>query len=70
MDFSLFYNKIHHLPLSVQKQIMEYIDGLLAKTPPKKRKRTKPTFSWEGGLSGMKKKYTSVELQHFANQLR
>ena len=28
------------------------------------------TFSWEGGLAGMKDKYSSLDLQHQANDWR
>jgi hypothetical protein len=33
-------------------------------------KKGKLTFDWEGGLSDLKEKYTSVELQHKAMEWR
>ncbi len=36
----------------------------------KEEKREKFRFDWEGGLSELKEKYTSVELQHKALEWR
>ncbi len=45
-------------------QVIEYIDFLLSKQPP----RSKMNVDWAGGLAD--DKLTSVELQHLANEWR
>jgi len=58
-------DKLEELPSDVQKEVLDYIDYLLQKH--KKYTSTKKfKFDWEGGLSELKEKYTSVELQHKA----
>lgn len=37
---------------------------------PERAKKSKFKFDWEGGLSNLKEKYTSVELQHKALECR
>lgn len=63
--------KLQSLPLSVQKEVMNYLDFLLnkysAEKTSKKKKSAKLKFDWEGGIAHLKKNYTSVELQHKAN---
>jgi hypothetical protein len=55
--------KLEELPDDLKKEVMDYIEFLLQKYG-KRRKKEKFSFDWEGGLSEMKDKYTSVELQH------
>ena len=66
--------KLQSLPASLQKEAMDYIEYLIVKYKPAKTKKgskkAKLKFDWEGGLSDLKKNYTSVELQHLANELR
>ncbi len=62
--------KIKKVPPHLMPEIMDYIDFLINKygTSPKKKKPFK--FSWQGGLSEISKKYTSVGLQHKARDWR
>jgi hypothetical protein len=55
--------KLEELPDDLKKEVMDYIEFLFQKYG-KRRKKEKFSFDWEGGLSEMKDKYTSVELQH------
>jgi len=61
--------KIEELPEGLKKEVLDYIEFLLQKHK-KRVKRRKFKFDWEGGLSELKKKYTSVELQHKALEWR
>lgn len=61
--------KLEELPEDLKKEVLDYIDFLLQKYKKKTRKR-KFKFDWEGGLSELKEKYTSVELQHKAMEWR
>lgn len=61
--------KIEELPEDLRKEVFDYIEFLLQKHN-KKAKRKKFKFDWEGGLSELKKKYSSVELQHKALEWR
>ncbi len=54
--------KIRELPEPLKREVMDYIDFLLKKYGKKCAKKFK--FDWEGGLSELREKYTSVELQH------
>jgi hypothetical protein len=57
-------SKIDKLPEHVIPEISDFIDFLLKKYGEKKINKNKFKFDWEGGLTGIKDKYTSVELQH------
>ncbi len=61
--------KLDELPIDIKREVMDYIEFLLQKYG-KKVKNGKFKFDWEGGLSNLKKKYTSVELQHKATEWR
>lgn len=69
MNNKLVKDKIGRLPGSLQTEVLDYIDFLLKKYKQKVKKE-KFRFDWEGGLSELKDKYTSVELQHKALDLR
>lgn len=62
--------KIDKLPDHVIPEVNDFLDFLLAKYSIKKNTKRKFKFDWEGGLSGLKNKYTSVELQHKALEWR
>ena len=65
--------KFEKLPDHLKTEVLDYIEFLLKKYESKemaKRKRNKFKFDWEGGLSKLKEKYTSVELQHKATDWR
>ena len=53
--------KLEALPKPPQKEV-EFVDFLLSKRETAQRKGF--SFSWAGGLSDLKDKTTSVELQH------
>ena len=71
MEISTFTSDFENLPMSIQKQVVEYAEFLISKKEPNK-KTSKPenqfTFSWENGLDELKDGYTSVELQHKINK--
>jgi len=61
--------RLEELPEDLEKEVLDYIEFLLHKYGNKtEKKRFK--FDWEGGLSDLKDKYTSVELQHKASEWR
>ncbi len=55
--------KIRDLPPEDQKEVEDFVEFLLKKRK-RKVKKGRMTFSWEGALADLGKKYTSVELQH------
>ncbi len=66
--------KIKKLPQEKQMQVIEYVDLLVArykkKAESKGKKKHRFKFDWKGGLSELKNKYTSVELQKKALEWR
>lgn len=59
--------KIKKLPSYMRNDVEEYVDKLLSK---KNKQTSKLKFDWEGGLSDLSEKYTSIELQHKAKEYR
>ena len=57
-------SKMEKLPDHIIPEINDYIDFLLNKYGSKEKAKSKFKFDWEGGLSKLKNKYSSVELQH------
>lgn len=62
--------KIRKLPEDVIPEVMDYIEFLMVKYDKNKTARKQFKFDWEGGLSRLKNKYTSVQLQHKALEWR
>jgi hypothetical protein len=62
-------DKIELLPENLKKEVLDYIEFLLKKYKTGTKKK-KFTLDWAGGLSSLKKKYSSVELQHKAIEWR
>lgn len=62
--------KIRQLPGYLLPEIMDYVDFLLNKHGQSKQQTKAFTFDWEGGLSNLSNKFTSVELQHKAMDWR
>ncbi len=62
--------KIEKLPDHIIPEINDFIDFLLSKYGHKEIDKSKFKFDWEGGLSKLKNRYTSVELQHKALEWR
>ncbi len=63
-------DKIEKLPDHIIPEINDFIDFLLNKYGNKKIDKSEFKFDWEGGLSKLKNKYSSVELQHKASDWR
>jgi len=61
--------KLNELPENLKKEVLDFIEFLLQKHK-KKMKKKRFKFDWEGGLSELKQKYSSVELQHKALEWR
>ncbi|MDP2276655.1 MAG: DUF2281 domain-containing protein [Nitrospirota bacterium] len=57
------------LPGDIQREAVDYIEFLMKKYG-KREKKGAFRFDWEGGLSELKNKFTSVELQHKAAEWR
>lgn len=72
MDASGLIHKFEKLPVNARKEMLDFLDFLTSKYKKKKNSKAKEefTFDWEGGLSELKHKSTSVDLQHKANQWR
>lgn len=69
MNVETIKNKINILPPNLQREVVDYIDFLTNKYQhSSKDQRFK--FDWEGGLSDLKDKCSSVELQHKAMEWR
>ncbi len=63
-------NKIQKLPDDLKKEILDYIEFLIKKYQGLPQSKKKFSFSWENGLSELREKFTSVELQHKASEWR
>jgi hypothetical protein len=61
---------IQEMSLELQKEVEDFVQFLFEKRvqTPKRKKGFK--FDWEGALEDMREEYTSVELQHKANDWR
>ena len=70
MEIANFISDFENLPKQIQEQVIDYIDFLVSKYRNKETKENKFKFDWENGLSELKNDFTSVELQHQANELR
>ena len=64
--------KILELAPDEQKEVFDFIEFLENKKNQgiSKNNENKIAFSWEGALSHLKDKYTSVELQHKISEWR
>ena len=56
--------KVKELPEDLRREALDYIEFLSKKYGGKREKLRKFKFDWEGSLSEIRKKFTSVELQH------
>jgi len=56
--------KIQKLPEDLRREVLDYVEFLLNKYKEREKAKNKFGFGWEGGLSDLKEKFTSVELQH------
>jgi hypothetical protein len=62
--------KTQQLPEDLRKKVLGYMEFLLKKHKVKKSVAKKFKFDWEGGLFGIRKEFSSVELQHRALEWR
>ena len=62
--------KMRELPENLRREVLDYIEFLLKKYRDKEIKKKNFKFDWEGGLSELREKFTSVELQHRASVWR
>jgi hypothetical protein len=62
--------KMRELPEDLRREILDYMEFLLKKHESKKAGAKKFKFNWVGGLSELRGKFTSVELQHKALEWR
>ena len=62
--------KIRELPKDLRREVLDYMEFLLRKYKRKETAAKKFRFDWEGGLSEIREKFTSVELQHKALEWR
>jgi hypothetical protein len=60
--------KLEMLPPDLQKEVVDYVDFLLAKRVTKKKKT--PKMDWMGGLKEYRDWYTALELQKKAAEWR
>ena len=69
VDTNLIERKFNELPNDLKKEVLNFIDFLITK---KKRKivSSRFNFDWEGSLSDIKNKYSSVNLQHKSMEWR
>ena len=58
--------KTRQLPEDLRREVLDYMEFLLKKHKIKKSVAKKFKFDWEGGLSGIREEFSSVELQHRA----
>jgi len=56
--------KIRELPEDLRREVLDYVEYLLKKYRGKESRTRKFKFDWEGGLSDIREKFTSLELQH------
>ena len=70
MEITSFISDFENLPKQIQEQVLDYIEFLMKKYKKKEKRDQKFKFDWEDGLFDLKKDFTSVELQHKANELR
>lgn len=56
--------KMQKLPEDLKRKVLNYVDFLLSKCQDREAARGKFKFDWEGGLSEIRKEFTSVQLQH------
>ena len=63
MDSADILKKIQQLPSNLQKEVLDFVDELIAKV---RKKDTKLSLGWAGGLKEYRDQFTALELQHKA----
>jgi len=62
-------NKLKALPDDLKREASDFIDFLIVRKKYEKTS-TQFEFTWKGGLSELKSKYSSVDLQHQSMEWR
>jgi len=62
-------SRVRELPEDLRRRVLDYIEFLVRRYGGK-RGAGGFRFDWEGGLSELREKFTSVELQHRALEWR
>ena len=62
--------KMRELPEDLRREILDYMEFLSRKYKSRIVKAREFKFDWEGGLSEIRDKFASVELQHRALEWR
>ena len=63
MNTRLIENKFNVLPDDLKREVLDFIDFLMAKRRQEKI-LSQFAFTWEGGLTDFKDDFSSVDLQH------
>ena len=61
MSIETLDRKLELLPPELHREVVDFVDFLLAKKVPAKKK--KPMLDWVGGLKEYRDQYTALELQ-------
>ena len=77
MNSTILINRFQKLPSTAQQEVADFIEFISIKYLPtskltKRKSKESPDFkfNWEDSISEYKKHYSSVELQHKANEWR
>ena len=77
MNSTILINRFQKLPSTAQQEVADFVEFISIKYLPSKRLTKRKSmesqdfrFNWEDSISEYKKEYTSVELQHKANEWR
>ena len=70
MNSNQISKRIEKMPPDLISEVMDYIDYLTHKYSIASKTKEAFNFSWEGGLTEISKKYTSVDLQHKVTKWR
>ena len=64
--------KLQKLPEDLRREVLDYMEFLLKryKGKDKETEAKRFKFDWEGGLSEIREKFNSVELQHKVSEWR
>nr|VFK11923.1 MAG: Protein of unknown function (DUF2281) [Candidatus Kentron sp. LPFa] len=69
MDTHSIERKFNALPGDSKREVLDFIDFLMTERD-RETTSDKFDFTWEGGLSDLKDKYNSVDLQHRSMEWR
>ena len=70
MQYTSFISDFEILVKHIQEKVLDYIEFLMSKYKTRDKKEKDFKFDWEDGLSDLKSRFSSVDLQHKANEYR